>query len=131
MNASQLKRIVVRSLRSQGYRIERGRVLPPEVSDKADLRRLHAAAVRHNIELARGGLERMEERLLARVANGVDVDPSLIHPRLIEVQPDTEDELLFRYARLHWSVPVSAGYGRRVRFLVVDQSNDKLLGLFG
>src|SRR5439155_1645113 len=42
-----------------------------------------------------------------------------------------EDELLFRYARLHWSIPVSAGYGRRLRFIVYDESNGKLIGIFG
>ncbi len=52
-------------------------------------------------------------------------------PRLVEVQPDSEEELLFRYASLHWSIPVSSGYGRRLRFLVVDDSNEKLVGLIG
>jgi hypothetical protein len=32
---------------------------------------------------------------------------------------------------LHWSVPISAGYGRRLRFLVLDGHNGKLIGLFG
>jgi hypothetical protein len=50
---------------------------------------------------------------------------------LKEVLPDTEDELLFRYARLHGSIPISAGYGRRLRFLVFDERNGKLIGLFG
>jgi hypothetical protein len=47
------------------------------------------------------------------------------------VKPDTEHERLFRYACLHWSIPVSAGYGRRLRFLVFDENNGKLIGLFG
>jgi hypothetical protein len=59
------------------------------------------------------------------------VKPERISPRLVEVEPGTEDEFLFRYARLHWSIPVSAGYGRRLRFLVYDDSNGKLVGLFG
>jgi hypothetical protein len=62
---------------------------------------------------------------------GADVDPSRISPRLVMVQRGSEDELLFRYAGLHWSIPVSSGYGRRIRFLVVDGQNDKLIGLFG
>lgn len=57
--------------------------------------------------------------------------PSLVSPRLVEVEPESEDELLFRYASLHWSIPVSSGYGRRLRFLVVDGQNDKLIGLIG
>jgi hypothetical protein len=50
---------------------------------------------------------------------------------LVEVLPESEDELLFRYAALHWSIPVSSGYGRRLRFLVVDDSNGKLVGMIG
>jgi hypothetical protein len=50
---------------------------------------------------------------------------------LIEVLPCSENELLFRYASLHWSIPTSSGYGRRLRFLVEDAHNGKLIGLFG
>lgn len=49
----------------------------------------------------------------------------------MQVLPDSEEELLFRYASLHWSIPVSSGYGRRLRFLVVDGHNEKLIGLIG
>ena len=31
---------------------------------------------------------------------------------------------------LLWSVPVSQGFGRRLRFLVKDRQNDRLIGLF-
>jgi hypothetical protein len=47
------------------------------------------------------------------------------------VLPDSQDELLFRYVSLHWSIPVSSGYGRRLRFLVIDEQNEKLVGLIG
>jgi hypothetical protein len=50
---------------------------------------------------------------------------------LVEVLPDSDEELLFRYASLHWSIPVSSGYGRRLRFLVIDDHNGKLIGLVG
>jgi hypothetical protein len=65
------------------------------------------------------------------MASGHEVDPSRMSPRLVEVLPESEEELLFRYAALHWSIPVSSGYGRRLRFLVVDDSNGKLVGLIG
>jgi len=106
-------------------------VFPPDAPDKDALRRLHAAAVHHSIDLAKGGLDSIEDALLSRIANGSEVDPSAIVPQVIEVHPKSNDELLFRYAGLHWSVPVSAGYGRRLRFLVIDQSNQKLVGIFG
>ncbi len=50
---------------------------------------------------------------------------------MVHVNSGTEEALLFRYASLHWSIPVSSGYGRRLRFLVMDESNGKLIGLFG
>jgi Domain of unknown function (DUF4338) len=38
---------------------------------------------------------------------------------------------VFRYLQLHWSIPVSRGYGRRLRFLVIDENNEKVMGLIG
>ncbi|MBW6414169.1 DUF4338 domain-containing protein [Methylacidiphilum fumariolicum] len=46
------------------------------------------------------------------------------------MKPKSEYELLFRYACLYWSIPVSSGYGRRIRFLVFGKNNSKLIGLF-
>jgi hypothetical protein len=95
------------------------------------VRALHVEAVRHQIARSRERLARHEERLLGYIASGAEVDPERIQPRLVIVKPGSEDELLFRYARLHWSVPVSAGYGRRLRFVVYDDANGKLMGIFG
>ena len=83
------------------------------------------------IELARRSLAQHEDELLAFIASGTDVDPRRISPRLHQVQPGTVESRLFRYACLHWSIPISDGYGRRLRFLIFDDANDKLIGLFG
>ncbi|MGB9713316.1 MAG: Druantia anti-phage system protein DruA [Dissulfurimicrobium sp.] len=56
-----------------------------------------------------------EDRLIRYIANGDEVVPSAIRPKLVVVKPESEHELLFRYACLHWGIPVSAGYGRRRR----------------
>lgn len=131
MIEEELREHIVESLKHQGFRIQGGRVIPPALLDKMTLRRLHAVAVQHRIERARKGLARYEPRLLRRFASGSQVVPEHIRPRLVEVQPHSEEELLFRYASLHWSIPVSSGYGRRLRFLVFDEQNEKLIGLFG
>lgn len=122
---------ILASLRRQGFLIQGGQVSLPPVHDKEGLRRLHQQAVLHRIEQAQPTLQRHEERLLCYIANGNEVDPDRIRPALIEVLPGSEHELLFRWACLHWSVPVSAGYGRRLRFVVIDQHNGKLIGLIG
>lgn len=129
--AEQLRVRITRSLRRQGFRMRAGRLVPPDPSDKEQLRRLHGEAVCHRVVHARAGLARHEDRLLGFIAAGNEVDPEKVRPRLALVRPGSEDELLFRYARLHWSIPVSAGYGRRLRFVVYDESNGKLMGLFG
>ncbi len=131
IEATDLRRRIIRSLRAQGFRIRNGAILPPKELSKERIRRLHETAVAHRIERAKEGLYRVENSLLRHIASGPEVDPYRMSPRLVEVLPDSEEELLFRYASLHWSVPVSSGYGRRLRFLVIDDSNEKLVGLIG
>ncbi len=130
MNALELRSLIVRSLRGQGFRIRGRYILPPPDLNKEKVRNLHSLAIHLRLERSRDGLVRFESTLLERLASGSDVIPERIVPRLVEVKPDSEDELLFRYASLHWSIPVSSGYGRRLRFLVIDEQNGKLIGLF-
>jgi len=129
--AEAVRSQIIASLLSQGFRLQGAHILPPADLDKSRLRLLHADAVAHRIERASNGLRRYELQLLSRMAAGEEVVPERIRPRLVLVERGTEDELLFRYACLHWSIPVSSGYGRRLRFLVVDGHNGKLIGLFG
>jgi hypothetical protein len=131
VEALDLRERITRSLRAQGFRVRNGAVLPPKDLSKERIRELHETAVAHRIERARDGLFRVEKDLLRHIASGHEVNPSRMSPRLVEVLPDSEEELLFRYASLHWSIPVSSGYGRRLRFLVLDDSNGKLVGLIG
>ncbi len=128
---ADLRDRIIRSLRAQGFRIRKGAILPPKELSKDRIRELHETAVEHRIERGRGGLFRKEEELLQHVASGNEIVPRRICPRLVAVLPDSEEELLFRYASLHWSIPVSSGYGRRLKFLVIDDHNEKLMGLIG
>jgi hypothetical protein len=68
-------------------------------------------------------------KLINFYANGDDVEPHLIRPELELVGAESWQSDLFRFASLQWQIPVSDGYGRRMRFLVWDRSNDKLIGL--
>lgn len=109
----------------------KGTLIPPEFADKDEIRKKHLPAVRLAQSKAEAGLRRHQDRLLARFAPGSELDVERFKPVLVPVRPKTEDELLFRFARLQWSIPTSAGYGRRLRFLVIDGSNNKLVGLIG
>lgn len=121
----------MRSLRAQGFIIENDRLRFARPQSKAALRKRHERAVAKQIRLAKPSLARDEDRLLSFVADGDQVNPAEIRPQLIQVEPNTLWSKLFRYACLHWSIPISQGYGRRLRFLILDESNGKLMGLFG
>lgn len=128
---ARTRRLIVESLRRQGFRLQDGELLASRTLAKVQLRRLHSMAVEHRIAEARPRLARYEDDLLGRIASGREVEPSKVAPRLVEVLPGSKEELLFRYVSLHWSIPTSSGYGRRLRFLVEDAHNGKLIGLFG
>ena len=125
-----LKNRLLVQLSDQGFSIESGR-LNMLNAQKDALRAAHKKACDHLIDKAMNGLKKYERNLLCSIANGSEIDPNVISPRLIEVKAKSRDELLFRYARLHWSIPVSAGYGRRLRFLVWDDGHDRLMGILG
>ena len=129
---ARLRARVLAALHAQGFFVHEGKIALPALMSKDAVRRLHAASVAHMRERARRSLAHHEDRFLRRwIASGYEIEPERIRPRLVEVRPRSEEELLFRYIRLHWSVPVSAGYGRRLRFLVVDEFTGKLIGIFG
>jgi Domain of unknown function (DUF4338) len=127
----RLQRDIHRALRAQGFNLVDGLIVPPDPTDKQGLRNLHSAAVSHRRSRAAGGLRRHERWLPAHLANNTEIDVEAFAPKLVSVERGSIEELLFRWAALHWSIPVSSGYGRRLRLLVVDQANDKLVGLIG
>jgi hypothetical protein len=131
MGDSELRTRVEQSLVRQGFVVQNGKLLPETANDKERLREVHAVSVQHKRDTAKRFLARYETEFLRRYASGTEVCPAAVKPRLVEVRRDSEDELLFRYASLHWSIPISSGYGRRLRFLVIDEQNEKLIGLIG
>jgi hypothetical protein len=131
LSAKKLRERINLSLRKQGYRVRGSKVSLPPNPTKDDYRSLNALAIAKKLAVSGPGVKRHESRLQEYIANGSEVVPEKVQPKVVLVRPETEHELLFRYACLHWSIPVSAGYGRRLRFLVLDKSNGKLIGLFG
>jgi hypothetical protein len=129
--AKELRAAVRRSLAAQGFKLFGDTITFSRRNDKQSIRKRHELAVARRIELAKPKLASFEDDLLEFLASGSDVRPEAITPCLQLVVPDTIESKLFRYACLHWSIPISDGYGRRMRFLIFDESNGKLIGLFG
>lgn len=122
---------VLGELEAAGFSLNSDGLLDlPEGEDaKAVARDLHRGHRQAVLERQSDFISTWEDRVLERFAHGREVSPRAIKPILVPVET-AEDAALFRFASLHWSIPVSQGYGRRTRFLVLDEKNGKLIGIF-
>lgn len=112
-----------------GFMETGGGMLCPPDNEKESLRAMHRLHRSERLSAEADFLRTETPKLLSHFADGDEVIPSRISPRLQLVDADTWEARLFRLASLTWSVPVSQGYGRRMRFLVWDDCNNKLIGL--
>ena len=96
---------------------------------KSQIRMSHRSHRFETLARERKALSKRGKALIERFALGTDVFPERIDPQIVPVGPNSADSLLFRLATTTWSVPVSSGYGRRMRFLIVDRANGKLIGV--
>lgn len=128
--AARLRRKVRAELKTSGFVTENGRLQRQETLTKQAIRDLHARQREALLERSRPFIDRWEDKIIGEFADGHEVNPRKIRPAVERVDGDGFDAALFRFATLHWSIPVSVGYGRRTRFLVRDRSNEKLIGVF-
>ena len=97
---------------------------------KDKIRKLHAAQRQEVIDRNRDFILEWGAELIKYFADGQEVDPESIDPELVEISAGSTEARLFRFSTLLWSIPVSQGFGRRMRFLVRDRHNGRLIGLF-
>jgi Domain of unknown function (DUF4338) len=128
--AARLRERVGAELLAAGFVTKDGRLHHSQRPTKEAIRALHARQRAALLGRSRAFIERWEERVLDEFADGEEVDPRKIRPIVERVDGDGYHAALFRFATLHWSVPVSVGYGRRTRFLVRDRNTSKLIGVF-
>lgn len=127
-----LRQEVENHLRAQGFVLQDGRVLTVAARNKEEVRALHRAAAATRRAEAEKALRPYEDLFVASLASGDRLNPEKVKPSLVPVRRRTFDSLLWRWCTVHWSVPVSAGYGRRMRYLVRDRGNDgKVVGVIG
>jgi hypothetical protein len=130
--AQRLYRIrhqVRNQLRKTGFVIKQNEFAIKGKISKKKIRKLHSG--QRSQLLAKNNLfiTQNSSDLLDYFASGSQIDPSSISPELVEVKSDSLEAKLFKFASLYWSVPVSQGFGRRLRFLVIDRQNGCLIGL--
>jgi hypothetical protein len=124
-----LKRKVRAHLKRLGFRRSADGALRAPSEDKESYRAVHRHQRVERLASNQKWLDAVSPELIKYFADGQELDVDSICPRLELAPGGSFEGDLFRFASLYWSIPVSEGYGRRMRFLVWDDSNGKLIGL--
>lgn len=126
---ASLKRAIRRHLKTLGFTkdSEGSLVLPGE--GKTVVRQLHRAQRRNRLLAAQPFLQAALPKVFPSFADGSELDVRKIRFALRVVKTGTIEADLFRVATMTWSVPVSVGFGRRIRYLVWDECHDRLAGV--
>jgi len=126
---AQLKRRLRRHLAHLGFAKSNTGDLALPGKGKEIIRTLHQGQRRERFLQQKAFIADRLPNLLRHFASGEDVQPARVRPSLDRVYSHTWRADLFRLASLTWSVPVSNGYGRRLRYLIWDENNGKLIGI--
>jgi len=130
ITAEELKQLIIDELESLSFSFdEKGDLIPP-TSDKEAVKLLHKPSREIELEKAQEWIKHKLPRYSHFFADGQDISPHLIKPVLVQVADRWHNDL-FRLARYYWSIPYSSGFGRRLRYLLLDDNNGKLIGIFG
>lgn len=124
-----LKRALRVHLKQLGFaKDENGDLVLPGAS-KEVIRKMHRGQRRERLAAASNFLEKALPKALPHFAEGSEINPEHIRLSLKLVKSGSTESDIFRVATLTWSVPVSPGFGRRIRYLVWDEGHDRLAGI--
>ena len=126
---ANLKKKIRKHLHELGFQKSANGALIIKGNSKDVIRTLHRSQRHDRLEANSKLLTQSAPTLIKHFATGREVAPANISPYLERISAGTWQSDLFRLASLTWSVPVSNGYGRRLRYLVWDGNNKKLIGL--
>jgi Domain of unknown function (DUF4338) len=126
----RIRRKLRQHLRELGFHNVSRHEIRPEDESKEVVRALHRMQRRDRLKGSKRFIEQAFPQFKRFYASGEEIDPTRIRPRLELVETGSREAELFRLSSLSWSIPVSNGYGRRLRFLVWDDTAGKLMGLF-
>jgi hypothetical protein len=127
---ARLRRQVREHLHSLGFTKTPDGLLAPPALDKPTYRKLHEPQRLDRLVQEARFVDRVASDLIGYFANGTEVNIDNLDVRIELIDQQCWQSDLFRFAAMSWSVPVSYGFGRRMRYLVWDENSKKLIGLF-
>jgi len=126
----RLRKKIVQALGEQGFKIN-PHVRPIEHS-KIGYRQIQQKAKLEQLSLHKNFLMESTEKVREYCRDGSEITPEDISLELREVQPDSLEEILFRWWNLiWWSIPYQRSYGRQMRFILWDTTHNAPFGLIG
>ena len=126
---AQLRNLVFTELVKQGFSTREDP--RHDKRSKEAMRLLNRSAVQEMRQRYGKTLAKKENTLLDYFADGCEVVPRKIRPKLVLVDSRHRLWPLFNYVKVHWSIPVSSGYGRRLTYIIFDEQNEKVMGIIG
>ena len=124
-----LKRKVRRHLKRVGFKRDEDGILYLPADSKEAIRAAHQLQRSERSVRQADFLKAKFPQLSKHFATGAEVNPETVRPRLERVHSGSWQADLFKLASLTWSVPVSPGFGRRLRYLVWDDGHKRLMGI--
>jgi hypothetical protein len=130
ISAAELRKLINDELVNLKFSFdENGEIVPPN-AEKESIRLLHKPSREIELLKSEKWIRAKYPKYQHFFANGFEIKPEKIIPQLLRVTEAWHSDL-FRLARFYWSIPYSFGFGRRLRYLIIDESNNKLIGIFG
>ncbi len=125
-----LKRKLILALEMQGFIAQDGQKLALPEYGKEEFRNIQLNAKTHSIGKHKSFLMKQSQIVSQYAVNGCDLNPTEIRLELREVQPNTLEEIIFRWWNLAWwSMPYQRPYGRQMRFILWDTTHNAPFGL--
>lgn len=124
-----LKRKVRRHLKRVGFKRDENGDLLLSANSKEAIRAAHQLQRTERSTKQKDFLKANFPRLSQYFATGAEIEPAAVEPSLERVITGSWQADLFKLASLTWSVPVSLGFGRRLRYLVWDHAHRRLMGI--
>ena len=126
---AELRARIQLELSAAGFIVTEDGLELPAGDAKNTYRKLHYDQRQERLLSSIKTIKAWEDYFISSIAKPDEIDIQKINLRIRPIE-NVQDRGLFNYASLTWSVPVSKGFGRRSYFLVEDQQNGKLVGIF-
>lgn len=121
---------ILKSLEESGFSLVDGKTL--FVPNQKDfIRKVHQSSVNFIRSKHAEFIKKVDYDFIDKyMIDGKELDIKNIKPKLVPVLNKNLNSL-FNWIKFHWSIPISAGYGRRLRYIVMDREHSAVIGIIG